>query len=130
MGGIFDGSGGQLQVPSGAYSTERNEGKTNVTQYNVVDGPGGIGKDPTIVDGPGGIGKDPTIVDGPGGIGKAATAQEKAGNQGSDPDLTWEQRVLVLLSKLETVKAFKALRPQLRDEVRKLIEDAPKRAYS
>ena len=117
MGGIFDGSGGQLQVPSGAYSTERNEGKTNVTQYNVVDGPGGIGK-------------DPTIVDGPGGIGKAATAQEKAGNQGSDPDLTWEQRVLVLLSKLETVKAFKALRPQLRDEVRKLIEDAPKRAYS
>jgi hypothetical protein len=50
--------------------------------------------------------------------------------KGSDTPLTWQQRALQLLSKLQTAKGFKDLPPKLRNEVSALIDDAPNDAYS
>lgn len=115
MSGIF-GPGDRVQGPSGEYSGAGPGGKVEAGFTSVADGPGGYGADPTpAADGSGGYGADPTVL-------------EERG-QHSEVSLTWEQRVLRLLSGLSTVKGFKSLPPQMRDEVHELIDEAPDEAY-
>jgi hypothetical protein len=107
MSGIFGESGGQARGPSGKYSGAGNTGKSDVRSTNIADGPGGLGRDPTI--------SKP----------RQTAVRGKKASQGPDVNLTWEQRALLLLSQLEVAKGFEDLQPKLRKEVRKLIEDAP-----
>ena len=58
------------------------------------------------------------------------TAGKKKADKSSDAALTWQQRALQLLSKLQTAKGFKELPPKLKAEVTALIDDAPNDAYS
>jgi hypothetical protein len=107
MGSTFGDSGGQARGPSGKYSGAGNTGKSDVRSTNIADGPGGLGRDPTI--------SKP----------RQTAVRAKKISQVTDVNLTWEQRALLLLSQLEVAKGFEDLQPKLRKEVRKLIEDAP-----
>ena len=75
-----------------------------------------------IVDPPFGKLADPTVT-----TFSETDAIEVVVGQGPG-DLTWEQRVLRLLSDLTVAKGFKELRPELRDEVQSLIDTAPESA--
>ncbi len=112
MGGIFGGPGGQVQGPGDAYSSPSNVGQSDAKPINIADGPGGKGGDPTV------------------SKTREATVGAKEVSQGPVVNLTWDQRVLLLLSKLEAAKGYKDLQPKLRNEVRALIDSAPDGAYS
>lgn len=110
-GGRARGPSGRGRGPSGVYS-EGKTGKSDVTWTNIADGPGEIGRDPST------------------SKAQPATVREKRVNQSSDTNLTWEQRTLLLLSQLIAARGFKDLHSRLKDEVRKLIDDAPDSARS
>ena len=79
-----------------------------------------------IATGPGGIsGGDPTRLKA-----RNATASNKKADKTPDINQTWEQRVLRLLTTLQAEKVFKDLKPDLKEAVRELIEDAPDDARS
>ena len=111
MGGIYSGPGGQVRGPGGAYSST-STGSSDAGPSNVVDGSGGTGGDPTV------------------SRGRQVTVGDKKVGQASDVKLTWEQRALRLLSRLQTAKGFKDLQPKLKEEIRTLIDDAPDSARS
>jgi hypothetical protein len=113
MSEISDGPRNQSQKPSGVHSrTSKVSTSRAKQQVNIADGPGGLGRDPTVPKT-----RKPTV-----GVKKV----------GKDPasNLTWEQRALRLLSNLEATKGYKDLPLRLRGEVRALIDNAPDGAYS
>ena len=89
------------------YSGDSRTGKSGVNPTSIAVGPGGFSKDPTV--------SKPQHAKVPG----------KKANQDSDVNLTWEQRAVSLLSRLVAAKVFKDLQPKLRNEILKLISDAP-----
>ena len=107
MRDVFDGPSGQFRDPGD------NSGKSYVERTSIADGPGGIGRDPTV--------SQPRWEQVEKQVEKMDVGQEQ---------LTWEQRALRLLSSLEIAKGYKSLPAQLRAEVRALIDDAPDSAYS
>lgn len=111
MNGGFDGPGDKLHGPSGQYSGGGFGGFADENPTNVVDPPKGSRFDPGPKTTP------------PRPAGKTEVGKD------SDTPLTWQQRALQLLSKLQTAKGFKDLPPKLRKEVNALIGDAPNDAY-
>jgi hypothetical protein len=113
MSDILGGSSGQLQGPSGVYSTTSNVGASDTDPSNIVDGPGGTGGDPTVSR-----------------TREAKDEKKNPAGRNSPPDLTWQQRALRFLSEMETAKGYRNLSAELRAEVRALIDDAPESAFS
>jgi hypothetical protein len=112
MGDIFGGPGGLAQGPGSEYSESTSSGQSSVEPANIVDGPGGKGGDPTI------------------SRTRRAPVSKKEVGRDFGPDLTWEQRVLLLLSSLEATKGYKSLPTKIKAEVRALKDSAPDGAYS
>lgn len=120
VNGVFDRPGDNIHGPSGQYSAGGFGGFTEENPTNVVDPPEGSGWDPAPR-------ATPPV---PAGKTGQQTAGKKKADKSSDAALTWQQRALQLLSKLQTAKGFKELPPKLKAEVTALIDDAPNDAYS
>jgi hypothetical protein len=112
MKGVFDGPGDKVHGPSGQYAGGGFGGFADENPTNIADPPKGSRFDP---------GPQPT---------RPVLAGKTEAGKGSDTPLTWQQRALQLLSKLQTAKGFKDLPSKLRNEVSALIDDAPNDAYS
>jgi hypothetical protein len=105
MNGVFGGPGDNIDGPSGGRSGGGSRGFADKASADIADPPRGYRFDP------------------------GRPGKTEAG-RGSDTPLTWQQRALQLLSKLQTAKGFKDLPPKLRNEVSALINDPPNDAYS
>ena len=112
MNGVFDGPGDKIHGPSAQYSGRGFGGFADENPNMIADPPKGSRFDP-------GPQSTPPVL-----------AGKTEGCKGSDTPLTWQQRALQLLSKLQTAKGFKDLPPKLRKEVSAVIDDAPNDAYS
>jgi hypothetical protein len=119
MNGVFGGPGDNIKGPQGKYSGGGFGGFTEENPTNIVGPPEGSGWDPT----------DETHRK-TGGETHRKNAGKKGASKSSDAPLTWEKRVLRLLTGLQAEKGFKELPPGLKAEVSALISGAPDDAYS